>query len=194
MVKRPDQRIKEKVMASDYSITKYMSHLNKRGGPAFKNRYFVLFSAPQKVLADSGVDSTFLEELNLFADVASIPSKRIMTGDDNSISNSMRMPYSFTTEEMSFSFQLSRDLKIKTFFDTWLDLAVNVNTYEIAYKSEIVANSWEIWQMGKDNEKTRGTKLINVMPVQVSPVDFTNSASETQILVVNVMYDRSIKL
>lgn len=181
-------------MSSDYSITKYMSHLNNRGGPAFKNRFFVMFGAPQAVMSAAGVSSDFLEELNLFADIASLPSHRIMTADDVSISNPMKIPYSFTTEEMTFNFQLSKDLIIKRFFDIWVEMIVNSNTYEIAYKKDIVAHSWEIWQMGKDNVKTKGSRLINVMPVQVSSVDFSNSSSEPQVLTVNVSYDRKVDI
>ena len=174
----------------DYSITKYTGSLESGGGPAFKNRYFVKFAMPPK-LSGSGAD---LDEMNLFCDVAFIPSHRVVTDDYSIMTNPLRIPYSFTTEELSFTFQLTHNHKIRELFEEWSQLIVDPKTYEVAYKEEIVADSWEVWQTGKDNEKSSGIRLINVMLIQTSSVDFSNSEGGVQSFSVTIAYDRREKI
>jgi hypothetical protein len=72
-----------------------------------------------------------------------------------------------------------------------MEKIINSFTYELAYKKDIIANSWEVWQLTKDNKKIKGVRLYNVMPVQTDPIDFGNgSTNEIQKLGVTVVYDR----
>jgi hypothetical protein len=170
----------------DYSITRFDGAFNRANGPSYKNRYQVMITVPPSVPYISS-----MEELNIFCDIANWPGHRIVTGELSTTAQPIRTPNSFTTEEISFTFHLNGDYKILDLFTVWMENIVNSFTYELAYKKDIVASSWEVWQLDKNNEKLKGIQLFNVFPVQTDPIDFGNgSTNEIQKLGVTVVYDR----
>ena len=173
-------------MDIDLSLTKLTSTLNGEGGPVFKNRFSVNINFPLIV----GAGTFGGERIDLMCESAFMPGHRVTTGEHTTIANPIKIPYSFTTEEINFTFHLNNNYLIKTYFDRWLELIINSETYELAYKKDIVANSWEVYQLNKENNYINGTKLYNVMPVGISPIDFSNTASDIQIATISVIYDR----
>jgi hypothetical protein len=173
-------------MAVNYSVPSFSGFLDGAGGPSFKNRYQVLLSVPPSVPYIAS-----MEQMNIFCDVANWPGHRIVTGELSTTAHPIRTPNSFTTEEISFTFHLNGDYKILELFSFWMEKIVNSFTYELSYKKDIIAGSWEVWQLDKNNEKIKGIKLFNVFPIQTDPIDFGNaSANEIQKLNVTVVYDR----
>jgi hypothetical protein len=132
-----------------------------------------------------------MEEMNIYCDIANWPGHRIVTGELSTTAHPIRTPNSFTTEEVSFTWHVNGNYKILELFTFWMEKIINSFTYELAYKKDIIANSWEVWQLTKDNKKIKGVRLYNVMPVQTDPIDFGNgSTNEIQKLGVTVVYDR----
>ena len=171
----------------DYSITAFNGELNKAGGPSYKNRYQVILTIPNVVEANimSG------NELNIFCDLANFPGHRVSTADVTTTAHPIRIPYSFTTEELNFSFHLNGNYAVLDLFSSWMEKIIDSFTYELAYKKDIVAASWEVWQLNRMNEKTKGVKLYNVFPIQTDAIELSNGASnEIQKLNVVVTYDR----
>ena len=169
----------------DHSITKFLGEINGQGGIAPKNRFSVEIDYPATVQTNIS-----REQLNVFCDTTAMPGHRITTTEYLTVANPIMVPYSFTTEPVVFIFYLGKDLSIKSFFYSWMELIINTESYVLAYKRSIVANFWTVWQHDKQNNKTRGVKLWNVMPVEVAPLEYSNGSEELQMLSVTIDYDR----
>lgn len=168
----------------DYSITRFMGYLDGHVGLSHSNRYFVELSFPE---AMGGQDA---EGLNLICSSASMPGHPILTAEKLAFGNPVPVPYSFGTEEAEFTFLLDGEYKAMKAFDAWAELIVNNKTHVLAYKNEIIAPKWVVWQLDTNNERTSGVTLYNVFPKQIGKVDFANaSQNEIQTLPVTVVYD-----
>lgn len=174
----------------DYGIERYKGVFDKNS-PVYNNRFIVEVNFPS-TLAITGTEQ---ETLNLLCTAGSIPGKRIASSESTTIRNAVMIPYSLSNDEMSFTFFLGSDYKPKKMFDGWIDRIVNNNTYELAYKNDIVANSWTIFQLDRSNKVVYGEKLYNVMVIQTGPITFANEqASEQQTIEVSITYERKTSI
>lgn len=169
-------------MATNYSITRFLGYLNKANGVSHGNRYLVELAFPDGISANT-------EELNLICNSASIPGLRIATKDRIDVRQMTKVPYTFQTEELTFGFLLDGNYNAKVAFDTWLDKIIEQKTHIVAYKKEIVANKWTIWQLNKNNEKVAGAHIYNVMPVSLLNIDFDEDNREPISMSITVVYD-----
>ena len=172
--------------AMNYSVETFLGYLNKRGGPSHSNRYYVELAFPE------GLNPTpNASELNLICSSAVMPGHVIMTAEKTALSNPIKVPYSFGTEEAEFVFLLDGRYKAMEAFNAWSEKIINTKTHEVAYKKEIVAGKWTIWQLNTNNEKTAGIAIYNVFLTQIGKVDFSDAAhNQLQSLSISVTYDR----
>ena len=169
----------------NFSPDALLGYLNKQDGLSRKNRYEVIVSFPGGVTSDIGGS-----DLNLICESAVMPGLRISTADRTELRQSVKVPYTFSVEEAEFGFLLDGNYKAKEAFDDWMNLIVDSATHALKYKKEIVAD-WRIYQLTTNNERTSGMKLWNVFPIEVSKVDFSNTAkNELQTFTVTVAYDK----
>lgn len=174
---------------TDYSIQTLSSVVNSEGGLAHKNRYLIQMTAPT-IGNTTIITSDQARTLNLLCDSTVIPGVRIMTEELGTTQQLKHYPYSFTQEEITFSFLLTGLYTVRQIFDAWIRFIINFETYKLAYKDEIVSTI-NIFQLSKDNIKTYGVRLINAFPTSISQIDLSNLEEDSiQKIDVTFVYDR----
>ena len=169
----------------DYSINRFIGYLNQYSGLSHRNRYYVELSFP------ASINNPDLEGLNLICTSVSMPGHAILTAEKVALRNPVPVPYSFVTEEVEFIFLLDGEYKAMQAFNAWSEKIINTKTHEVAYKNDIRAGKWTIWQLNKKNEKIAGTVIHNVFLKQIGKVDFSDAAhNEVQTLPIIVVHDR----
>jgi hypothetical protein len=110
-----------------YSIDQLKGLINSKGGVSQANVYSVsLPSLP-------GASST---EVNLLCTRVNIPGKQISTYEKQIGLKNERVAYKALYEDVSMTFMLMNDYGIRKYFETWTNMTVNPDTYQMNYKNE----------------------------------------------------------
>lgn len=107
------------------SIDALKGLISQKGGLARSNLF--------RVVLPSLNPSANTEELNLLCTKASLPFRQISTRERNIGPRPMKLPYAITTEDTNMSFLVLNDYAVKKYFDTWQNLIIDKDTYEVNY-------------------------------------------------------------
>jgi len=196
------------------SIDSLKSTIGRRGGIARGNRFAVYFTHPnqQQGLLNtdfSGLASNLLtsvinggsidpmiffndpRDMFLLCDTVQIPGKRISTTERRTTHKSIKMPYSYMVDEVTFSFILTNDYYIKKYFDSWQNMIVSSNDKKIAYKNTYTTDI-VIQQItgGNDYIPAYGVKLLNAFPISIDAIQLGNAVGNDSLRInVTVAFD-----
>jgi len=191
---------------SPTTIDDFKSVISRRSGLAPANRFVVFMSPPSQTLLNldlQNVASNLLSgnfgpsqlvndprDLSLLCESCSLPGRQIQTLERQSLNyrQSVKEPQGYFNEDVNFVFHLTNDYHMKKVFDRWLDMIVNPQTYQVAYKREYVCDV-TIQQLNQQNIPVYGVKLKNAFPVTVNTIELTNTSTETQKLSVTMTYE-----
>lgn len=87
-------------------------------------------------------------ELNLLCREVNLPGRQVATIEYPMGTKVEKIAYGSVTDDVSMSFLVLNDYKVKAYFEAWQKLAYDPNTYEIGYKSEY-ARQVQIHQLNK---------------------------------------------
>jgi len=142
-----------------HSIEKFKSAVAK--GIARSN----LFHVELPRISNNNISS---EDLNLFCSRVNLPSRQISTVDRVIGIVTEKVANTFITDDVNLTFHVTNDYNIKKYIESWMNLAVNNESYELGYK--IGRNSTSgygkevvIHQLAK-NAGSTGIKQINNNP------------------------------
>ncbi len=86
--------------------------------------------------------------LNLVCKNIQMPGRQILTSDRIIGMKAIKTAYGFLHDDVSMTFHVMNDFKIKEYFEAWQQLVVNTNTQELNYFNEYTRNV-EIRQLSK---------------------------------------------
>lgn len=109
-----------------FSITDFQGVIDKRGGLSTTNRYVVYIAAPED-FAQMQSDIPYLCE------VASFPSRSIATADQKIYGPMRKIARESLYGDISLSFIVTEDFKIKDHFDSWLNKIQDPVSYDPSY-------------------------------------------------------------
>ena len=189
------------------SIDQLKATISKKGGLSQANRFNVMFTPPQGSLLNSdpatligglvsggGLSNVINDprDISLLAESVNLPSSQITTLDHIAEKQSVKIPYAVIQEEVTMTFLLTNDYYIKNMFDKWGQSIVDLETYRVAYKKDIVTDV-VIQQLNKQNIPIYGVKLENAFPTTIGGIALSNESADTpNKLTVTFSYDKFV--
>ena len=191
---------------SPTTIDDFKSVISRRSGLAPANRFAIFMSPPSQTLLNldlQNVASNLLSgnfgpgqlvndprDVSLLCESCSLPGRQIQTLDKQHMNyrQSIKIPQGYFNEDVNFVFHLTNDYHMKKVFDRWLDLVINPETYQVAYRKEFVTDV-TIQQLNRQNVPVYGIKLKNAFPVTVNTIELSNASAENQKLNVTLTYE-----
>ena len=193
-------------LISPTTIDDFKSVISRRSGLAPANRFAIFMSPPSQTLLNldlQNIASNLLSgnfgpsqlvndprDIAILCESCSLPGRQIQTLDhqNRNYRQSVKEPQGYFNEDVSFVLHLTNDYHMKKVFDRWLDLIINPETYQVAYKNEFVSDV-TIQQLNQQNVPVYGVKLKNAFPVTMNAIELNNSSTETQKLNVTLTYE-----
>ena len=190
------------------SIDNLKSLISKKGGPAKKNRFNVIFTPPSQSLFNLNPEQIFSSaisgnfsvknlindprDISLLCSGASLPGRQISTLDYQAEKQTIKIPYTVIDEEVTLKFLITNDYYIKTMMDSWVGSIIDLETYKVKYKEDAVTDII-IQQIDEQNTPIYGVKLINAFPTTISAIDLGNeNENSIQELSVTMSYDKYV--
>jgi hypothetical protein len=72
-------------------------------------------------------------EMNLLCKATSLPGRQILSTEKQMGLYTTKMAYGYAVDDVTLTFHCLNDMKIRNYFETWQNLAVNQETQEIGY-------------------------------------------------------------
>ena len=107
------------------SINQFKSLVNAKNGIARSNLFRVKLPS---------LPGATMEELNVLCKDVQLPGRQVLTNDRRIGMQLEKVPYGYAVTDISFTFHVLNDYGVKEYFETWQNLAVNQNTYEVGYQ------------------------------------------------------------
>ena len=153
----------------------------KTNGLARTNRYAVTFSTP------AGVDATALRDTILFCDQVQLPGVNYSTTQNRTYGEFREVPYEKIYDNISMSFYVDKDMRVKKLFDQWVSSISNpvTRTYNF-YKSYVTNMTIEVQDI---QDKTSYTvTLYECYPKSIGSVQLDYASKDVMKLTVNMQY------
>lgn len=109
-----------------FRIDDFKSQVGKGGGFAMGN-LFKIFLPPLKGDA---------REMNLLCKAASLPGRQITSIEKPMGLQTTKIAYGYAVDDVTLTFHCLNDMKIREYFETWQNLAINQETLEVGYFNE----------------------------------------------------------
>ena len=190
-----------------HEIDDFKSIIGKRGGLARPNRFAVIMTPPTNTFINTdwqGLASQALtgnlgfndlindpRDIALLCKSCNIPGKTLNTIEYelNGFRNQVKIPYTFTNEDVTMVFHLTNDYYMKKTMDKWMQSVINEENHALNYKADY-ASEILIQQLDAENHPIYGVKLTRAYPTAINSVALDNGASDvTQELSVTFTYD-----
>ena len=172
------------------AINEFIGVVKKSNGLAKANRYEVDIIAPGN--HPGGAEG---RNLNLLCNAITMPghnleqqTQRLATEPAREMVQSRSFAGNITA-----SFYLDQGLEIKSWFDKWLELAINPATHKARYYNEYIGEM-NIYQLGGKG-RTYGIKCEEVYPATIGPIEYSYDSTDTiGLLTIEFAYRRWIEL
>jgi len=73
-------------------------------------------------------------EMNILCKDVQLPGRQIITNERRIGLRMEKIPYGYAVGDVTMTFHVLNDYGVKEYFDTWQNLAVNQETYEVGYQ------------------------------------------------------------
>lgn len=172
-------------MPAHFSLSKFKSQVLGKG-LARSNRFEVLILPPQGLRANRNSSDT----VSLLCEQASFPMLSINTKPFRIYGPSYQRPtgIEYGGEGLPFTFHVDREMKVKNFFDEWMQLIVNKDTFNVTYQREYITDI-TIKQLDEADNVTYTAVLKDAFPRNMNLMDLNHSSqSQTHRLTVLFAY------
>lgn len=153
----------------------------KSGGLARNNRYAVMFTPPLKN------SNAQLRKILLFCDQVQLPGASYATVQNRTFGEFREVPYEKLYEQITLSFYVDTEMKVKQLFDDWQNKISNPATRTYNYYYDYVSDmTIEVQDL---NDKTRySVKLSECYPKTISSIQLDVNSKEVMKLSVGFQY------
>jgi len=174
-------------------LNEILSEFRSGDGYARPSRYEILIQPPNGfsgegrselkniwalIMGQNVADST-VRRTSLRCSQISFPGRTLDSQQDTNIYGPVRnIVQGFSFAEMQAQFQLSTDLREKTFFETWQRLAFDPITFDIGYYNSYIGNI-QIYQLDEQDRRQYGVELVECFPKSLEPVSLDYAAANT---------------
>lgn len=193
-----------------HTIDDFKSAIGKRGGLARPNRFVVIMTPPDTTFINTdwqGLVSQALSgnlgwndlvndprDIALLCKTAQFPGRQINTieYERNGFRNQVKVPYTYTNEDITLTFHLTNDYYMKKVMDKWINLPVDEINHTVGYKKGKTGYGQDliVQQLDQNNYPIYGLKFLNAYPTSFNSVSLDNSGGDqTMEISVTFAYD-----
>lgn len=169
---------------STFNLDDFKSSI-RQGSLARTNRFEVNILKPPRLASDD-------ERLvSLYSEQTSLPPINLNVRSYKIWGPTIHRPQSieYGGEGISITFHVDRDMRVKKFFDDWLDIIVSGDNYTVSYQEDY-ATTVDIHQLNEQNDITYTAQLVNAFPRSMNLMELNNaSQNQTHRLVVTFAYE-----
>jgi len=167
-----------------FSISEFQTQVRKRDF-ARPNRFIVTMGTPNSLYSFLGQDKNIL---SLFCESATLPPINIGVKQQRIYGPTYPRPFAveYGGEGITLSFLLDGKMDLKGYFDAWMQLIVNPNSYNVSYPSEYQINM-RISQLDRQDNEIYAVVIYDMFPRSMSLVEL-NQTSQNNIEKLNVTF------
>lgn len=193
------------------SINAFKSLVTASGGFARPNKFAIeLPTIPGSTLTN--------RDLNILCRTAVLPAKQVSTIERRIGMENEKIGYGYVTDDVTFSFLMLNDYKVKRYFDAWRKLIIDEEAQTVGYKSDYqqkivihqlgtqvpsigaslglkvgpisktVTKSFAPFPQIQITKPTYSVELINAFPITTAEVAFANELDGLIEMTVQVAY------
>lgn len=153
------------------SIQQFQATLSNSARP---NRFEANITLPSQLL----VSSQNARDLPLRIESVSFPGKNIRTtSDDNAYGPSYEVAQGISyAEDINITFLLKSNHEERWIFNSWQDLIVSPETYDLSYYEEY-ATSMYVYQLDEYNQVSAGIMIRDTYPKTVNALEYSNNST-----------------
>lgn len=189
-----------------HKVDDLLATIGKRGGLAKPNRFVVIMTPPGASLINkdfqgiigSAISGNFgfndfvndPRDIAMLCKSCTLPGRTINTLEfqEDMYKNTVKAPYSYVNEDVTFNFLLTNDYYMKKQFEQWMALVYDKQSHTIPYRDQYTSDVI-IQQLDQDNNPVYGVKLVGAYPTAINSVNLDNSMSDqVQELSVTMTY------
>jgi hypothetical protein len=153
----------------------------KTVGMARTNRFYVLMSPP----TDDNWDTKRVAML--FCDQVNLPGTNFATTPSRTFGETRELPYDKTYDNLTMTFYIDRQMKVKALFDNWINSVRNPVTRTFNYYDDYTSNIM-VFVQDLNDKTTYGIKLWECYPKTMSAVQMDNQSKDVMKLTVTFQY------
>jgi hypothetical protein len=150
-------------------LNNFLSEFHNKNGYALPSRYEVLVYPPPMHPNPSAA-----RNVSIRVEAIDMPGRALNTSPDANV-------YGIQPEivdgitfagTIGLTIQTSSDLEVRTFFQSWQELAWNRSTWTVGYSKDYVG-TMEIYILDINNNRRYGVKIIDCFPKEVGPISLS---------------------
>ena len=155
---------------ANFNLSKFISE-SRISGFARTNRFEVMIIPPLALSAVGDLPS-------LYCETASLPMLNINTKSHKIFGPAYQRPMTsdYGGEGRSFVFHVDRDMVVRKYFEDWMHLIVDPNTFGVSFQEEYIT-SILIRQLDEQNNVTHDIELLEAFPKSMNLMDLNNNSS-----------------
>lgn len=162
----------------------------KKGALARTNRFAISFTPPTANTSKpyiTGASPEDLRKVILFCDQVQLPGINFSTVQNRTFGEFRETPYEKLYDNISMSFYVDNDMKVKLLFDQWMNSIQDTQTRTFSYYDQYTTDmSIEVQDI---NDKTRyQIKLFECYPKSIGNIQMDYAAKDVMKLTVNMQY------
>ena len=181
--------------------------IGKRAGLARTNRFVVIMNPPsaslintdfqgmigQALTGNLGLNDVIKDprDVALLCQSTQLPGRQFNTLEyqRHGYKNTVKVPYTYTNEDVTFTFYLTNDYYMKKFFEDWMSRVYDFQNHTLQYK-DTYTTDLVIQQLDQSNVPIYGVKLNGAYPIAVNSVPLDNTQTDNyQTLNVTFTYN-----
>jgi len=170
---------------ANFSIDNFQTEVRTRG-LARPNRFEISFPVPKGLFNSS--EKADPRIISLFCESANIPSKNIGIKQQRIYGPSYPRPFSaeYGGEGITMTFLIDRDMDVKGFFDSWMNIIVDPFQYFVHYPDNYTVPIL-IQQLGENDDPTYSVTLEDAFPRSLALMELNNT-SQNSVHKLNVTF------
>lgn len=168
---------------SSFNLERFRTEVLSGATLARTNRFEVEIFSPRSL------SGQYAGELaSLYVEQASMPPINIFTKPLKIFGPSYQRPITseYGGEGISITFHVDGDLKVKSYFEDWMHLVVNDQTFAVGYQEDY-ASTIRIKQLDEQDTIVYDIELIEAFPKSMNIMDL-NNASSNQTHRLNIIF------
>jgi hypothetical protein len=172
-------------MAS-FSLANFQAQVKSRG-LARVNRFEILIKPPR--YTNKNINNQNARLVSLFAEVSNMPPINISVRPLKIYAGpTYQRPIGseYGGDGISMTFHVDREMKVKRFFDDWMETIIDRNTYEVAFQ-DVYRTDITINQLDERDRITYGIDLLEAFPRSMNLMELNQSA-QNQTHRLNVIF------
>lgn len=164
------------------SLNDFISEV-KKDGLARQNRFSVLITQPKGMLTRG----YSLELIQLFCEQAVLPGITYASQPIKTFGEDREVVYDRNFEDITLTFLVDRNMKVKSFFDDWSNIIINQTTRLMGFYEDYTT-TLIIYVQDINDKDVYASMMYEVYPKNISQIQLDNNSKDVMKLSVTFAY------